>query len=78
MKKTRQQNMIMRATDYMASRLTEKDSLQKSVINISVIHGSIGITYLNKDNSYLIEEWQLDEGYDLKYRTEIHESLLAI
>ena len=57
----KQEQLIHFATKSIAERLTEEDTLQERVVNLDVVIGSVGITYLNKDGSFFIEIFEKSE-----------------
>ena len=69
---TKQEKLIDIATQSIASRLTDPDSLQSKVINMDVVYGSVGITFLDKDGSLFIEVYEFDPNEDsIRYRNDV-------
>ncbi len=57
-----QEQLIDIATKTIADRLTMEDTLQDKVVNMDIVPGSVGITFLNKDGSYFIEVFTENES----------------
>lgn len=75
---TMQESLIDMATQSIAMRL-KKGSLQKRVVNMDVVYGSVGVTFLNKDNTYFIEVWEdAKSNGDINYSNSMMDELIRI
>ena len=72
------QEILSNAAAMDIAERSTKSSLQEKVINIDSVFNSIGVTWLNKNGSYLIGVYEKDEEGHINIRYETHKKRLTV